>query len=81
MEEKGRAAHEKGNRGGGFGAALCESLTGPTLPSGAESIGRNAFERGPNLTLTVPRDAYAARYAKENGIPYVYPDSHDWLND
>ena len=81
MEEKGRAAQEKGNRGGGFGAALRESLTGPTLPSGVESIGRRAFTVCPNLTLTVPRDAYAARYAKEYGIPYAYPDSHDSLND
>ena len=46
-----------------------------------ESIGRRAFTVCPNLTLTVPRDSYAARYAKENGIPYAYPDSHDWLND
>lgn len=59
----------------------CTSLTSITVPASVESIGIMPFYKCPNLTLTVPRDSYAARYAKENGIPYAYPDSHDWLND
>ena len=58
----------------------CESLTAITLPDSLTSIGENAFADCPKLTLTVPRDSYALAYAKENGIPYTYPDSMDWLN-
>ena len=58
----------------------CFSLTSLTLPDGLTSIGKSAFAYCPNLTLTVPRDSYAAQFAKENGIPYTYPDSTDWLN-
>ena len=34
-----------------------------------------------DLTLTVPRNSYAAEYAKTNNIPYTYPDTNDWLNN
>ena len=34
-----------------------------------------------NLTLTVPRNSYAAEYAKTNNIPCTYPDANDWLNN
>lgn len=33
------------------------------------------------LTLTVPRNSYAAEYAKTNDIPYNYSDANDWLNN
>lgn len=59
----------------------CMSLTSVTLPSSVESIGDGAFRLCKNLKLTVPRDSYAAKYAKEKGIPYDYSDRHDWLND
>ena len=39
------------------------------------------FAYCPNLTLTVPRNSYAAEYAKANNIPYTYPDANDWLNN
>ena len=58
----------------------CSSLTDLTLPDGITSIGKDAFAECPKLTLTVSRDSCALAYAKENGIPYIYPDSMDWLN-
>ena len=65
----------------GGGAFLsCKSLTTITLPDSVTSIGKYAFAECPKLTLTVPRDSYALAYAKENGIPYTYTDSMDWLN-
>ena len=64
-----------------FAFGWCTSLMSITVPSSVESIGIMPFFKCQNLTLTVPRDSYAASYAKENGIPYEYPDSHDWLND
>jgi len=27
----------------------------------------------------VVRDSYAHRWAEEHSIPYVFPDSYDWL--
>ena len=58
----------------------CGYLTTITLPDSVTSIGKYAFAECPKLTLTVPRDSYALAYAKENGIPYTYPDSMNWLN-
>ena len=58
----------------------CAFLTAITLPDSVTSIGENAFVAWRKLTLTVPRDSYALAYAKENGIPYTYTDSMDWLN-
>ena len=65
---------------GGSAFLGCLSLTSITLPDTLTSIGDMAFADCPNLTLTVPRDSYALAYAKENGIPYTYTDSMDWLN-
>ncbi len=45
------------------------------------AIGDDAFSECPNLTLTVVRDSYAARYCKENGLNYTYTESLDWLNN
>ena len=59
----------------------CNSLENLTLPDSITYIGENAFAYCPNLTLTVPRNSYAAEYAKANNIPYTYPDANDWLNN
>ena len=60
---------------------FCESLTSVSIPDSVTFIGDNAFSGCPNLTLTVPRNSYAAEYAKTNNIPYTYPDANDWLNN
>ena len=59
----------------------CESLTSVTIPDSVTSSGDYAFGDCSNLTLTVPRNSYAAEYAKTNNIPYTYPDANDWLNN
>ena len=59
----------------------CSSLTSVSIPNSVTAIGDNAFSDCPNLTLTVPRNSYAAEYAKTNNIPYTYPDANDWLNN
>lgn len=58
-----------------------KSLTGITLPASLTGIGKYCFQYCPNLTLTVPRDSYAAQWAKDNGVDYMYPDSLDWLTN
>ena len=60
---------------------FCESLTSVSIPDSVTFIGDNAFSGCPDLTLTVPRNSYAAEYAKTNDIPYTYPDANDWLNN
>ena len=60
---------------------FCESLTSVSIPDSVTFIGDNAFSGCSNLTLTVPRNSYAAEYAKANNIPYTYPDANDWLNN
>lgn len=57
------------------------SLISIIIPDSVTEIGENAFAYCPNLTLTVPRNSYAAEYAKANNIPYTYPDANDWLNN
>ena len=59
----------------------CNSLTSITIPDSVATIGYHSFDNCPNLTLTVPRNSYAAEYAKTNNIPYTYPDANDWLNN
>ena len=44
-------------------------------------IGFGAFTGCNYLTLTVPRNSYAAQYCNENGLNYTYPDSLDWLTN
>ena len=59
----------------------CTSLTSVSIPDSVTSIGKDAFAYCPLLTLTVPRNSYAAEYAKTHSIPYTYPDANDWLNN
>lgn len=59
----------------------CDSLTSIIISDSVTSIGDSAFSYCPDLTLTVPRNSYAAEYAKANNIPYTYPDANDWLNN
>ena len=71
---------------GDWAFASCNFLTSVTIPDSVTSIGDGAFLRcsfmcSSNLTLTVPRNSYAAEYAKTNDIPYTYPDANDWLNN
>ena len=66
---------------GDYAFSDCYSLTSVSIPDSITSIGDKAFYFCPNLTLTVPRNSYAAEYAKTNGISYTYPDANDWLNN
>ena len=59
----------------------CDSLTSVSIPDSVTSIGDYAFSFCGSLTLTVPRNSYAAEYAKANNIPYTYPDANDCLNN
>lgn len=59
----------------------CENLTNIEIPDSITQIGDGVFDGCEQLTITVVRDSYAAQYAKDNGIKYMYPDSNDWLND
>ena len=59
--------------------ANCSSLTSISIPDSVTRISDGAFNNCPNLTLTVGRNSYAEQYAKENNIPYAYPDANDWL--
>lgn len=59
----------------------CSALTSIKLPDSVTSIGDEAFVGCSNLTMTVQRDSYAARYAKDNNLNYTYPDANDWLNN
>ena len=59
----------------------CDSLTSVSIPNSVTAISDYAFGDCSNLTLTVPRNSYAAEYAKSNDIYYTYPDANDWLNN
>ena len=49
----------------------CEGLTSITLPKGLQSIGSGAFRGCYDLTIYASAGSYAAKYARENGIPLI----------
>ena len=63
--------------------ALC-GLTSVTMPDSVfDVINVDEVFRGINLkniTWTVERDSKAREWAIDNGFPYTYSDSNDWLN-
>ena len=61
--------------------AGCKFLKSVSIPDSVTYIGDSVFSGCYSLTLTVPRNSYAAEYAKTNNIPYTYPDANDWLNN
>ena len=63
----------------GLAFSSCSRLTSITLPDRVTNIGKVAFQRCDNLTITVPRNSYAAQYCKENNLNYTYPDVNEWL--
>lgn len=63
---------------GDYAFSDCKSLRSITLPESVTFIGQDAFKKcSSDLILTVPRNSYAAQYAKENKRVYTYPDSND----
>lgn len=50
----------------------CVELESIVIPETVISIGAYAFTDCDKITLTVVRDSYAATYAEENEVPYVY---------
>lgn len=57
------------------------ALSKLTIPPSVTEIEDEAFDRFPNIELTVTRDSYAAQFAKEHRIKYTYPDANDWLSN
>ena len=74
---------------GGRAFLWCTRLRSLALPGSLTHIGQAAFhcydEKTktlpplPGLAFSVPRGSPAARYCKENGLNYRYPDALDWL--
>ena len=58
-----------------------ENLKEITLPVTLTMIGKQAFDRCPNLSLAVFRDSYALEYCRENALRYSYTESQDWLKN
>ncbi len=58
---------------GGYAFCICKALKRVVLPASLAEIGYEAFLASDQLTLTVPRDSYAASWARQNSIPFVYP--------
>ena len=61
--------------------AGCKFLKSVSIPDSVTYIGDSVFSGCYSFTLTVPRNSYAAEYAKTYNIPYTYPDANDWLNN
>jgi hypothetical protein len=56
---------------------FCYDLTDISISATVTSIRKDAFKESRYVTLTVPRDSYAAQYCKDNNLTYTYPDSPD----
>ena len=54
---------------------FCYDLTDISISATVTSIRKDAFKESRYVTLTVPRDSYAAQYCKDNNLTYTYPDS------
>ena len=52
-----------------------ENLTSIVVPASVTEISEEAFYECAKLTLTVAPNSYAAQYAKDNNIPYIYADN------
>ncbi|MGI6691883.1 MAG: leucine-rich repeat domain-containing protein [Christensenellales bacterium] len=60
----------------------CSNLAVITIPDSVTSIGYEAFEECKSLEkVIVAADSYAQRYCEENGLPFVYQENTDWLNN
>ncbi|MDD2647406.1 MAG: leucine-rich repeat protein [Eubacteriales bacterium] len=66
---------------GDFTFNFCYSLASITIPDSVTSIGERAFYSCPLSKVIVTKGSYAAEWAKNNNLPYSYPDSNDWLNN
>lgn len=53
----------------------CDNLTSIIVPASVTEIEEDAFYECAKLTLTVTPGSYAAQYAKDNNIPYIYADN------
>lgn len=56
--------------------AWCNHLT-VRIPQSVTSIGSDAFHAIIDLTLAIDKDSFAASYAEENGLHYIYTDAFD----
>lgn len=62
--------------------SMCKNLKNVTLPAGISSIDGMTFIMCPDdLSFTVARDSWAARWCEEQGYDYQYHDSLDWLEN
>ncbi|MGI6691880.1 MAG: leucine-rich repeat domain-containing protein [Christensenellales bacterium] len=60
----------------------CSSLISITIPESVTSIGDRAFVGCNSLTkIIITPDSYAQKYCEENGLPFVYQENTDWLNE
>ena len=60
----------------------CWKLERVTIPASVTEIAPDIFAVCDSLSVVnVQRDSYAARYCREKGLPYTYPDALDWLFD
>ncbi len=67
---------------GNYAFYRCSSLTDVTIPDSVTSIGDLAFYNCESLAaVTVGPGSYAEQYCIDNELPYIYPNSLDWLTD